>query len=63
MTQMTQKECFFVWRAKRGFPQAVVTPGPAESRRWLELSIQEADPFHACNAVQAFQAIATRVAS
>ena len=52
-----------MWRAKRGFQQAVVTPGAAESRMWLELSIQEADPFHACNPVRAFQAIATRVAS
>jgi hypothetical protein len=63
MTKTTKSETFFVWRAQRGFPLAVVTPNAAASRMWLELAIEESDPFHACNAVQAFQAIATRVAS
>ena len=44
--QMPKSECFFVWRTTwNGAPRAVVTKDAAESRTWLEISIEETDPF------------------
>jgi hypothetical protein len=46
--QMPKSECFFVWRTTwNGVPRAVVTPNAAASRQWLEISIEETDPFQA----------------
>lgn len=43
---MPKSECFFTWRATwNGAPHAVVTQNAAESRTWLEVSIEECDPF------------------
>jgi len=47
---MTKKECFFVWRTNwSGVPCAVVLKDAEESRLWLQISIEETDPFQGMN--------------
>jgi len=64
MTKMSKKECFFTWRSTwNGAPHAVVTKDEAESRIWLEVSIEEADPFQGQTSYRRRNCFSERVTS
>lgn len=60
----TKKETFFVWRSEwNGAPHVVVTKDEAESRIWLEISIDEADPFQGQTSYRRRNCFSERVTS